>query len=56
LRSAFTELEKVFFCHVPPYGTLVEVDGSETLVDERLLRGYVRGALSCLGISVSESD
>ena len=55
LRNTFTELEKVFFCHVPPFGTLVEVDGSETLVDERLLQGYVRAVLSFLGISVSEA-
>ena len=54
LRNAFTELEKVFFCHVPPYGTTVEVGGSDILVDEVLLQDCVQLVLSYLDIPVSK--
>ena len=56
LQKAFIELERVFFCHVPPYGTSVEMAGNETVVDEFLLQEYVRSVLSCLGFPVSKPN
>ena len=56
LQKASVELEKVFFCHVPPYGTSIEMAGHETEVNAVLLREYVRSVLSCLGIPVSKPN
>ena len=53
LQKAYLELDRVFFSHVPPYGSSVEMEGNVTVVDEVLLQEYVRSVLSCLGISVS---
>ena len=55
LQKAYLELDRVFFCHVPPYGSSVEMAGNVTVVDEVLLQEYVRSVLFCLGISVSKS-
>ena len=54
LQKAYLELDRVFFSHVPPYGSSVEMARNVTVVDEVLLQEYVRSVLSCLGISVSK--
>ena len=56
LRQQYEEVERVMFCHLPPYQTKLILDGKSIVVDARLLKTFVMHVLSFLKVDWEESD
>ena len=50
LRSSYKEIEQVYFCHLPPYGSEVELANERVRVDAPLLKEFVGKMIGFLKI------
>ncbi len=46
LKEEHTELQQVFFCHVPPHGSDLHIEGEITQCNEELLKNFTKQLLT----------
>ena len=54
LRVTYEEVQRVYFCHLPPYGTEIRVANEMVKVDAVVLKGFVAKLIGFLRIGDSE--
>ena len=55
LRVLYEEVERVYFCHLPPHGTEIELGDTRTKIDARVLRDFASRLMDFLEIEYSET-
>jgi pyroglutamyl-peptidase len=54
LRVTYEEVQRVYFCHLPPYGTEIRVANEMVKIDAVVLKGFVAKLIGFLRIGDSE--